>query len=214
MAARNDTSRKGKRWTEEEDQVLLENLGTRSPAAIARRVKRPVGGVKRRMERLQCSHMGNHVGAFSTSELAYALGMEAKGMNRWIQEEDLPAHQIHQPKQNQKLESKYAPKKRFYIFSEEFWEWAETHKHLIPFKKMRRGLLLPEPEWLEEAIANDKKSRKHNNLWTPEEDAKLLHLFYTVGLTQVKIGEEIGRSRRGVQRRLDTLRKKQKEEQR
>lgn len=209
MSARKDISRKGLRWTKEEDEMLKTHLGPRSPVAIARRVKRPVGGVKKRMERMQIADIALHMGALSTSEVAHALGMEAKAIYRWIMEEDLPARQIHQPSQNQKFEGKYAPKKRLYVFSEEFWIWAETHKHLIPFKKMRRNLLLPEPEWLEEAIENDKKSRKHNNLWTPKEDAELLDLYYKKGLTQQQTAEKIGRSRRGVQRRLDTLRKRE-----
>ena len=71
-----------------------------------------------------------------------------------------------------------------------FWKWAFEHQDLIPWAKYERLSILPEPEWVKEAIKgcekkNDRKRISsheistvvyyHKNGYTYKEIASILH---------------------------------------
>jgi predicted transcriptional regulator len=192
--------RTAKKWTNEENEILLESLGDCTITTITKRLGRTKGSIIHRLERLGLYDMALETGSFRTHEFAEIIGVDPTTVWRWIKEEDMPAKQLY------KEGKKHNEGKYFYIFAHEFWRWAKKNKQLIPFKKIQRDVLIPEPDWLDEAIKEDKKAVRHQAYWTSEED-KLIHkFFYQEGMTQEEIGKKIGRSRRGVQRRLATLR--------
>ncbi|MDY0943851.1 hypothetical protein [Priestia megaterium] len=74
---------------------------------------------------------------------------------------------------------------------------------------MPKNSLVPEPAWVDKQRDIDylTRPRNENNKWNDEEDARLRRMFYGEGRTQKEIGELMGRSARGIQKRLDRLRK-------
>ena len=193
--------RSGKRWTKEEDQELLDLIGTSQINYISSKLGRTEEAIYRRLERVGVRDITQHTGRFSTWQLADILQVDPKTITRWIHEEDLPAKQLW------KNRIKDSKRRHYYIAPHEFWKWAKTHQHLINFHTIKRKILLPEPNWLEYAIQQEKKAKRHQRLWTLKEDEFIWKAFYEKGMSQQEIGDHIGRSRRAVQRRLSRLRR-------
>lgn len=193
-----------KRWSVEEEQLLLDRLGDSTIPSIARKLGRTTESVVRKLEKLGYYDIAFQTGGFRTYEFAGFIGVDSKTIHRWIKEEGLPAKQLYKDGKNDQRNRYY------YIYPDTFWRWAKVNKHLINFAKIERGVILPEPDWLDKQIALDRKQKaiKSQAFWTPEEDRLIWRLFYQEGLTQEEIGKRVGRTRRGVQKRLSVLRGK------
>ena len=132
-------------------------------------------------------------------ELAKCLQVDVHTIYNWIQNNRLPYKMTRARTRN-----------FIGIDVLAFWKWAEQNKELLNFSKIPRNTLIPEPDWVKKQKRYDYSNRpKHENKkWTEEEDARLWYMFYEEGRTQQEIGQLIGRSRHGVQRRLNRLRKR------
>lgn len=193
-----------KPWTYADEQELLNRLGDTTIPRIATSLGRSIESVIRKLERLGYYDKAVETGAFRTYELADVIGVDPTTILRWIKEESLPAHRYYS-------EGKHDKRKRYhYVFPHEFWKWAKKNNSLINFHKLQRDVLLPEPEWLNEAIQNEKKAARTQAYWTADEDKQIFDMFYNKGMTQESIGRYIGRSRRAVQKRLSVLREQNK----
>lgn len=135
-------------WSKDEIDILKENVGVQSIQSIAMNLKRSPHAVRSKLNRLGYTSIREFNGSMSLAELAKALDVSRCVIKRWIEEYDLPA--------KQKKYYYYDTKMVHYsIFPDEFWKWAEEHKHLINFSKITSYSILPEPGWLEE----EKRSR-------------------------------------------------------
>lgn len=183
-----------KKWTKEQTQTLLENIGSTSISYVATRTGKTFNAVIRKLERLGKSDLTYYSGRFRTYEFAEIIGVDPSTILSWIKEKGLPSKQFH------KKGKRDVKRRHHYIDVDEFWEWAEKNKNLIHFKKIKEGVLIPEPDWFWEARENEEKSYKHQMEWTIKEDKILLQLK-AKGCTYKKIAEQLERSRNAVQRR-------------
>lgn len=193
--------RQGKAWTDEEDEKLFELYSQfKTNEYIAKQLDRSTAGVKRRLERKGSSkHLAT--GTITANELAKALGVDSTTIISHINEKGLPVRKFYV----NGLDSKY---NRYYINIERFWAWVSQHKDLYRWSKMKERTLLPEPDWLAEAIEKDKRLPKHTRKpWTPQEDDQLWNLYYVKNMMQKDIAKKMNRPKNGVERRLNRLRK-------
>jgi hypothetical protein len=79
------------------------------------------------------------------------------------------------------------------IDAEEFWEFAYKNKNVINFHKIKRGVLLPEPEWLREEKQKPKKPPRTAQRWNEIEVKQLIDMF-KLGYDSKKIAERLGRT--------------------
>jgi hypothetical protein len=197
-----NSKQKQKRWTTDEENYLKNWYGIKTIPEISQKLKRSVGSVQRKIERMKLSRSTEFAGDLTASALAKLLKVDVHTVRLWIKKYELP----HQ--------RRIVGYEREYIFIEpsSFWEWAKTHQSLINFCKIEKNAIPPEPEWLDEARTRDYYSipQKNHQLWTDEEDKLIWHLFYERGYSQEKIGKEVKRSKRAVQKRLSELRKQKR----
>ncbi|MFL0574644.1 helix-turn-helix domain-containing protein [Priestia megaterium] len=188
-----------RRWTEQEDEYLLKYYGSKSLGNISRRLQRSIPALESRLNRLGVYGVRAHTGNITVYELAKCLQIDVHTIYNWIQKKRLP-YKI----------TKAKTRKFIGIDVLAFWKWAEHNKELLNFSKIPRNTLIPEPDWVKKQKRYDYSNRpKHENKkWTEEEDARLWYMFYEEGRTQQEIGQLIGRSRHGIQRRLNRLRKR------
>lgn len=185
-------------WTAEEDELVLDSLGNASIAFIAKRLGRSPGAVTKRLERLGVGNLSQEAGAYRTYELADILGVDPTTVLAWIQDKGLPAKRHHETKDDDR-------KRYHHVFAEDFWKWAQDNPRSVHFGKIKRASLLPEPDWLDNAIASETKAPRHQAEWTTGEDRRLV-TYAREKKTQLQIGELLGRSRRAVQKRIAYLR--------
>ncbi|MBB6219014.1 hypothetical protein HNQ80_005192 [Anaerosolibacter carboniphilus] len=71
---------------------------------------------------------------------------------------------------------------------------------------MKTSLWLNDPEWFKEKKKMDmERPHKEGQKWTREDDIMAIELFKTGNYTHKQIGDLLGRSGEGVQRRLSRL---------
>lgn len=188
-----------RRWTEQEDEYLLKYYGYKSFETISKRLQRSVQALESRLNRLGLYGVKAHTGNITVYELASCLQIDVHTIYKWIQEKGL-THKITRAK----------TRKFIGIEVSAFWKWAEQNKKLLNFSKIPTNTLVPEPDWVRKQRKYDYYNRPkyEKKQWTEEEDARLWYMFYEEGRTQQEISQLIGRSRHGVQRRLNRLRKK------
>lgn len=191
---------RNKKWTEEERDYLLDILSSSSSIErAASMLGRTVPAVNRELERMKIGTLSSFVGAFTTYELSDIISVDPKTILQWIKTRGLPSRQIKKHKSSSGVHY-------YSVNPDDFWRWAKKNKSLVPFSNIKRGILLPEPDWLEEAVAADNLRRGASYFWSIKED-KELYKYYQQGLTQVQIGLKMNRSRSSIQKRLARLKK-------
>jgi len=188
-----------RRWTEQEDEYLLKYYGSKSLERISRRLQRSIPALESRLSRLGVYGVRAYTGKIMVYELDKCLQVDVHTIYNWIRNNRLPYKMTR------------ARTRNFIVIDVlAFWKWAEQNKEFLNFSKIPRHTLIPEPDWVNKQRKYDYYNRpKHENKkWTEEDDARLWYMFYEEGRTQQEIGQLIGRSRYGVQRRLNRLRKR------
>jgi len=190
-----------KRWSEEEEEFLAEFYGEIPVYQIERKLDRR--GITRKIEREKFGKGTEFKGYFTASLLAKTLNVDSHTVINWVNKYDLP----------HKRRILHYERKYILIETSLFWKWAERNKELINFSKIERGVLIPEPDWLEEERRKDYFSipRKKNKPWTADQDRELCYLRYKKGLMLKDIAKTLDRSYNAVQRRLKRLKEKQEE---
>lgn len=179
-------------WTDEEELYLQDHWGSKSVSLIAKHLKRPYGGVRRRATELGLLDPTLHYDGITVRQLTIALGVSGSTTKTWIQQYGFPA--------KQKIFSK---KQRIYVVSyDDFWDWAENHKHLINFSKLEPLLLGKEPEWVKEKRSIDRKKFKERRPWTNEEKQRLMSMVNSYQYTYPEIAARLKRPEASIKRKL------------
>ena len=179
-------------WTEEEELYLQDHWGSKSVNLIAKHLKRPYGGVRRRANELGLLDPTLHYDGITVSQLTIALGVSGSTTRSWIKQHGFPA--------KQKIFSK---KQRIYVISyDDFWEWAAEHKHLINFAKLEPLLLGKEPEWVKERRSIDRRKFKERRPWTEKEKKQLISMVNSYQYTYPEIASRLKRPEASIKRKL------------
>ncbi|QCR33145.1 hypothetical protein [Lysinibacillus sp. SGAir0095] len=183
----------GKRWSEEELEFIEKHWGNKSISDISKHLNRTYGAVLTKSERMNLGGATIATGAFTANQLAVATGVDHRTVRRWLKR-GLPYKKIILTK-----------KEMYFIKAENFWKWAKDRQH-IDFRKIQRGVLIPEPNWLSDKINQQviNTTHRHNKPWSQVEDATLNHLLVK-GKTYKQIGSTMGRTGKSIERRIRFL---------
>lgn len=187
----------GKRWTQEEDNYLAEKVGVVSVPSIAKGLNRSINSIETRMTVKGLDSTKVESGRITAWELANTINVDSHTVYRWIKQHELPY-----------LKKITRTKRRFYLIDiEQFWEWAEQNQALINFSKIESKVLLPEPEWVEEARRRDLESipLKHTHQWTAKEESRLIGLV-KMDYSAEEIAAIFNRTEKAIKRKTSRLR--------
>lgn len=191
-----------KKWTEEEELILQEQYGVIPLYSIAKRLNRPVGGVKTKAYRLNLGRTTEASEYLTIKDLARAFKTDPTHVKKvWVD--------------NRGLKVKYKilnQKRKFYqVCLKDFWVWAKQNKEKLNFSKLEVGILGAEPAWVAEKRKYDfkRQDKKKHQLWTLDED-KLLKMYWCTEKTCNEIGKILGRSCKAVEKRARKIGLKQK----
>lgn len=194
---------KFKKWKSPDENRLKEMVGVYTVPVIAEKLGRNEGGIERKLEKLRINTRNSRddVTAYS---LASLLNVDSYTVLLWIDKYELP-----HTRRITKFE-----KQNIFIKPERFWKWAEKNKQRINFSKIPKHALPPEPEWVDSERKKDREKipGRHQQVWTPEEDRRLLRMA-AKKIFQKDIGKALNRPTRGVQKRLAFLRKIEEQRQ-
>lgn len=130
-------------WTQEEINYLEKWYEKRGTDYIAKKFNRTQYSIRRKAQSLGLN-------AYVCFELyvrtiADCFNCDSRVINRWIDKYNLPCRIVQRGQATCKL-----------IDVKDFWKWAENNKDIIPWHKYELQTILPEPDWLKEAIRNNK----------------------------------------------------------
>ncbi|RUL56480.1 hypothetical protein [Lysinibacillus antri] len=182
-----------KSWTQEDIDYLEAHFGKCHVSKIANHLERTEIAVIGKARRLGLT-MLTAGGYITLHELSKFLEVNNRTIKRWFEA-------------GLKYRQKAILSKSYYFIDVgEFWSWAKNHKQLIDFSRMERGVLIPEPSWLDEAYKNSQKAaiKRHHVIWRPVEDQFLLSSLKK-GDAYETIASALERSVRAVKARYRKL---------
>ena len=182
-------------WTYEEEQFLQDNWGSKSVVNIAKALDRPYGGVRRKATELNLSEPTLHFDGITVRQLMKELKISYSTTKTWIEKYKFPCKKKIFVKKNQVA----------VIGFDEFWKWAEEHKHLINFSKLEPKSLGKEPEWVEEKRAIDKLRFHERRPWTDEEITRLKKMVYQFKYTYPQMSVMLQRPEASIKAKLIDL---------
>ena len=179
-------------WTEEEELYLQDHWGSKSASLIAKHLNRPYEGVRRKATELGLLNPTLHYDGITVRQLGLALGVSGTTTNNWIRNHGFPA--------KNKVFSK---KQKIAVVSfEDFWDWANEHKHLINFAKMEPLILGKEPDWVKERRMIDKRKFKERRPWTDKEINLLISMVKSYKYTYPEIASRLKRPESSIKKKL------------
>jgi DNA-binding CsgD family transcriptional regulator len=171
MAQKKRPERDSRRWTEEEDDLLMELIGTSNYNSIATKLKRSPQAVEKRLQDLGTSDKYLLTGMMSARELALHLNRDIGYVLKLIREHGLPAKTNNMNFKDKKQITYY------FIQPEKFWTWAEKNRDKLNFSLIEEGAILPEPDWLEAQRRIDYYKPVNRKYWTEEQEKKVVELI-------------------------------------
>ena len=144
-----------RKWTKRETEYVEKFYEKRGVPYIADKLNRTQYSVKRKAQKL--GHNAYVCEDLYARTLARCFDCNSRVINRWIDKYGLPCKIIQRGQTKCRL-----------ISVDNFWKWAGDHKELILWHKYERLSIVPEPDWIEEAIQTY-TVRNHRKRITPME---------------------------------------------
>lgn len=169
-----------KKWTEEEDLYLENNYSKSSMKRLCLKLDRSAVAIRSRARLLGLTRDEHEF--ITASQLSECFGRDKIVACNWIRHYGLPCHKLGD-------DTNYI----YQIDIEEFWKWADTHRHIIDWQGYKRYSLLPEPSFVEECIQEYSKPKKHRSRITRNEKSKIYRM-YCKGIAIKEIADEHSRT--------------------
>lgn len=186
------------RWREEEIQYLEDSWGVYSIPTIAKKLNRPIGGVKAKAYRIGLDQHLYSGGKVTLNLVIQNLGYKSY---TWMAKQFL---KYGCPIQNKKVNNK-----SFKVIEiNEFWEWAKENQDILNFRYFEENSLGLEPKWVKEKRRQDRinlKKLNKNKLWTREEETLLIAKLKSYRYTCKELAEEFNRSENSILRKISKM---------
>ena len=190
--------KKGRTWTKEETEYLENSWGSTSIPRIAKKLNRSVNSIKCKAFKIGLQRFIDQGEYVTFNQFTKAIGYGSYSyLEKRLRKLDFPI----------KLKASVKMKYKI-VYIDDFWKWAEQHKHDISFAKFEKGMLGEEPAWVEAKRKADSKNPSklaHNRKWTKEEDNLLIERLKAYKYTYADLSEEFNRTEAAVKRRIYDL---------
>ena len=187
---------RGRNWSIEDDEHLIEKWGNVSVKNIAKKLKRSVKAVKIRAFRLGLGEFHSAGDLLLVKDLIEALGYSYVEQNvNKFKENGCPIRYI-----------KYDKKRYRKISIDEFWKWCEKNKDVVNFAFFEKNMLGKEPSWVDVKRKIDKANYTNRKvLWTKDQERLLVAKARTGKYTLDQLSLEFNRTEQAVRRKLFDL---------
>lgn len=170
-------------WTKQEEAYLDKFYEKRGVGYLAKKLKRTEISVKRKAHSL--GHNAYVCESLYVKTVAKCFNCDSRVVNRWIDKFGLPCDTVQRGQMTCRL-----------IDGNTFWKWAYEHQDIILWGKYERFSILPEPDWVKEAISN--YTKKNNRKKVSSVDVSTVVWRRKQGYTYKQIAKELGRGEDSV----------------
>ena len=185
--------RKWKTWNEEEKEFLEEKWGNTSLQALAKKLGRTEEGI---IQKAKDIGLGSYYSEFiQFTGIANLLKIDFHCVKRW-KDKGLIYKTNNNPEGL-----------RYYVRMSNLVKFLKENQDLWDSRRLDKYSLGSEFNWLVKKRKMDNKlPRKRNQKWTIQEEKLLIN--YMADYTYKEIGNILGRSENGIQRKVDRLKDK------
>lgn len=178
-----------KKWTEDEDFYLYENVGKMTFLKIGIELGRSEDSVANRANALDIKIVDNQ-GFLDGETFCETIGISRSTFEYWRKAHNFPA--------KKRKDFKYLA-----IDLDKFWNWAKKNKKIINWTKFETGALGVEPRWVREVRKNNRYNR-NKKVWELDED-EILKRMIAKGATYPELSKVLRRSHGSIRRRIYDL---------
>jgi hypothetical protein len=184
-------------WTQEEDDMLLDMVGTSNYSFIGNKLGRSPRAVQNRLIELGEADKLFVTGMLTAAELGRLVQRDKSYIIKLINEDKLPAIQ-------KDLSYKQRDKKglRWLIDPYKFWKWADKNRDKLNFYLIEKNSIPPEPDWVDEQRSLDYQKPVTRRRWTEEEKQKAIKLL-DQGYSRPQVAKVLNRSVSSIRWILD-----------
>lgn len=187
----------GCRWTDKEDDTLLEMAGTYDYNYIANKLGRTPRAVEKRLGVIETENKLILTGMITAADLGRLVQRDKSYITKLIKEDGLPAIQP-----NLRYKTKEKKTFRWMIDPYRFWKWAEKNREKLNFFLIEPNSIPPEPDWVKEQRKLDYYKPVTMRRWTDEEREKAIKLL-DAGYSRPQVAKILNRSVSGIRWVLD-----------
>ena len=187
---------RGRIWTKEDDEYLMEKWGNTSVKSIAKKLKRSISAIKLRTYRLGLDEFYAAGDLLLVRDLIEALGYSyTEYVINKFKEYGLPIRYVGYNKRRYRK-----------ISIDDFWKWSEFNKDVVNFAFFEENNLGKEPKWVKEKRRIDKTNYANKRVfWTREQEFLLISKARTGRYTYADLASDFNRSEQAVRRKLFDL---------
>lgn len=174
-----ERSDKKLKWTDKEIRYLENKYEVMNLDHISKKLQRSPRSIKHKALELGLStKAGEYLHART---LSICFGRDMRVIKRWMKECNLPYKVV------------YRNSHPFYlIHPDDIWTWAKNHKDEMDWRQYKRYSILPEPDWIEEAIKSQTKLKHRCSISIY--DKALVMKLRRRGYTHKQIAKELDRT--------------------
>lgn len=188
----------GKKWTEEDINILEYLWGYNNISSIAKKLGRSHNAVRLKIKRLKLGCFKNAGEYLNANQWANILGVDIHTVtDYWIKKLGLKGKKF-----NPSGESKY---KQTFIRHNDMICFLKKNQNIWDSRRVELYAFGPEPQWLKNKREADKLMPKRRlQKWTAYEDGRLI-VLYRKGYILSDIAKELNRSHAAVNHRASRL---------
>jgi hypothetical protein len=184
-------------WTNEEEIYLQDKWGIISIKGIAKSLGKSIQSVKLKAQRMGLGDARFSYEGITLNQLSKAINISYGILTHWVDLYDFPARKKVFAISNKVLVVQY----------KDFWKWAEKNRQMLDFTRIEKGILGPEPVWVEskrnaDLIKKRKIKKSVNDPWTEEEENILKGMLNAYKYTYPEIAQRLNRSEGAIKRRI------------
>lgn len=192
-----------KKWTEKQLIYLEDNYGKRDIEEMSKYLGRSVSAIRNRIGKLLGSQDERFAqGLISTKELASILSVNVGAIRCWIKDYGLPAKKFIRHGKESYVKYSYG------IEQDKFWNWLKENRTKVCLdpNKIKRGVIIPEPDWLQQDIVNNVIYGRRK--WSKQLENTVWDMFYFNKKSYDEIAKETGLSYDSIKGKIAHMQKK------
>lgn len=195
-----------KAWSEEEIEILNQNIGFKTPLKISNMLKKR--GFNRSKLAVEQKALRDNMSTQNISMIPF--GMIAGAFGEFYV--NFKERAVKSGLKIKKVQYEKGKSKRNMVEIKHFWKWAYENKDTLRFDRFNKNELGPEPSWVDEERRKDfNKSRENFNfkskrkVWEEEEVTLLIQLLQLNKYDIIQLSMKLNRNQMSILSKINRL---------
>lgn len=190
-----------KKWSDEDKDRLEKLWGAYSMSLLCKEFNRTPSAIQNKAIRMKLGDMRFAADSLTVRQVAIMIGRAYRTLTIWRKNYGFPAYR------------KILNRKSYWVVKPAaFWAWVKENPERITAGEIERGVISPEPEWVEEARRTTPIPKRYTyRLWTTKEEEQL-KVWIAEGVPYKEAGARLGRTVGSITNKVNDFKERRAEE--